>query len=165
MEAVEAFPNGVIVVPEKQSIIQRFKKYYKEKIIDTGKSENFEKTVDKVATGVKTAVKVAGTIATVILVICPADGPFGEVCTVLATPALCALVDKVADMAKKTTISAKRDMEKTMGYEGMGQTDIEGYNDLKDVVEDAIGIKKASNDFNSATHPDNTQEEEKSHTM
>ena len=93
---------------------------------------------------------------------CPADGPFGELCTALATPALCALVDKIADMAKKTTISAKRDMEKAMGYEGLGQTDIEGYSNLKDVVNDAIGVKNASSEYYAATSP---SEEENTHTM
>ena len=163
METAQAIPDGMIVIPEKQSVIQKFKKYYKENIIDTGKSEQFEKTVDKVANGVKTAVKVVGTVATVVLVVCPADGPFGEVFTALATPALCVLVDKIADMAKKTTISAKRDMEKAMGYEGMGQTDVEGYTNLKDVVNDAIGIKKASNDYNAATS--HAEEQEQTHTM
>lgn len=162
METTQSIPSGMIIVPEKQNVIQRFKEYYKKNIIDTGKSEKFEKTVDKVAKGVKTAVKVVGTVATVILVLCPADGPFGELCTALATPALCALVDKIADMAKKTTISAKRDMEKAMGYEGLGQTDIEGYSNLKDVVNDAIGVKNASSEYYAATSP---SEEENTHTM
>lgn len=56
----------------------------------------------------KTAVDVVGGVATVALVLCPLDGPFGEIASLLATGILHGMVsgaeriyDKIADSTKQ----------------------------------------------------------------
>ena len=84
------------------------------------------------------------------LIFCPADGPFGEVCTALATPALCTLVDKVADAEKKLAISAKRKGEELIGFKGQGvNPDVQGYESLDEIVKDAKSVRNDLNQFES----------------
>jgi hypothetical protein len=85
---------------------------YKENFIDTGISSEIEEKIDKDAKRTKKFVKFAGSVATVVLLFCPADGPFGEIATLFATPAFCALVDAAAELKKKTLITGKRSVEK-----------------------------------------------------
>ena len=92
--------------------LEHIREEYKEKYIDTGKAQEIEAKIDEKAKRKKKIIKVAGTVATVALIFIPADGPFGELCTILATPALCALVDVSAEIQKKMEITGKRTIEK-----------------------------------------------------
>ena len=92
--------------------VENIQNSYKENIVDTGISSDIEEKIEKDAKRTKKLVKVAGSIATVVLLFCPADGPFGEIATLFATPAFCALVDVAADLKKKSLITGKRAVEK-----------------------------------------------------
>ncbi|MGM9877581.1 MAG: hypothetical protein ACI33S_02925 [Bacilli bacterium] len=101
---------------------------YQKNIVDTGISSEIEEKIDKQTKATKTAVKVAGTIATIVLMVCPADGPFGEIATLLATPAFCKLAEIAAEIKKKTLISAKRSAEKYILHVESKNESVEGYN-------------------------------------
>lgn len=92
--------------------VENIQNSYKENFIDTGISYEIEEKIDKDAKRTKKLIKVAGSVATVALLFCPADGPFGEMATLLATPSFCALVDVAADLKKKSLITGKRAVEK-----------------------------------------------------
>ena len=121
--------------------IDNIREEYKEKVVDTGKSQRMEELIEEKADKAKKQIKIMGTLATVALVFIPADGPFGELCTALATPGLCALVDLTADIEKKLLITGKRGIEKSLLKVDAGGT-IEGYDLTKDdLVRDLIEAK------------------------
>lgn len=132
---------------KKKLNMENIRKEYKEKMIDTGKAQQLEEEIEKKAKRTKRTIRVLGTIATVVLIFVPADGPFGEICTALATPGLCALVDIATDIKKKALITGKRGIEKGIlhvdgssdkvkGYDFNSQEEIIGdFKDLKDKIK------------------------------
>ena len=56
-------------------------------------SLNSEEKVDDAVNTTKSIISIAGTIATIIMTVCPVDGPIGEILIVLATPQLVKAVD------------------------------------------------------------------------
>ena len=120
---------------------------YKENIVDTGISNDIEEKIEKDAKATKTGIKIVGTIATVALMFCPADGPFGEALTLLATPAFCALVDLAAEVKKKVLISGKRGIEKHFLKVDNANQNITGYNmENGEIVEDFVNLAKGINE-------------------
>lgn len=133
---------------KKAMNIEKIRKDYKEKFIDTGKSQEFEAMLEKDAKAKKKVIKVVGTAATIALIFVPADGPFGELCTLLATPALCALVDISTEIKKKAAISGKRAAEKYVLHVDGSNKDVKGFSlDKKELIDDFTSLKKAVNDF------------------
>lgn len=158
-------PEQVIMVNEDRNFVERakgfmkqqnekiknFKNNYEENYIKTGKSAQLEEKIEAYAKKKKRVIKIAGTIATVALTICPADGPFGEICTALATPGLCALVDIATNIQKKMLIAGKREAEKLFLNVDGSSGNVEAYNlengkvvsDLKDLMENLDNFSKA----------------------
>jgi hypothetical protein len=135
---------------DKKQTLEKLRTDYKEKIVDTGKSKEIEQKIEDDAKRTKRAIKIAGTIATVALAFCPADGPFGEICAALATPGLCALVDVAADIKKKTLITGKRSIEKHLLKVDDSNGDIKGYNlENGEIVEDFKNLLSIANDLSS----------------
>ena len=99
-------------VDKAKQKMEEIRKNYKEKMIDTGKSQELEEKIEMDAERTKKIIRGAGTAATIALIFIPADGPFGEMATLLATPALCGLVDVCADLKKKALVTGKRGIEK-----------------------------------------------------
>ncbi len=144
---------NIALTVEDRSTIDKIKEYfgklsldnireeYKEKVVDTGKSQKIEEFIEEKAEKAKKQIRIMGTLATVALIFIPADGPFGELCTAIATPGLCALVDLAANIEKKLLITGKRGIEKSLLKVDAGGT-IEGY-DLKndELVKDLINAK------------------------
>ena len=132
-------------VEKAKEKMENIRQLYKEKMIDTGKSQELEEQIEKEAEATKKMVRVAGTIATVALIFVPADGPFGEIATLVATPALCALVDVCADIRKKTIITGKRSIEKyVLNVDGSNEK-IEAFNlnNKEAFIKDFKELKKA----------------------
>ena len=132
-------------VEKAKEKMENIRQFYKEKMIDTGKSQELEEQIEKEAEATKKMVRVAGTIATVALIFVPADGPFGEIATLFATPALCALVDVCADIRKKTIITGKRSIEKyVLNVDGSNEK-IEAFNlnNKEAFIKDFKELKKA----------------------
>lgn len=103
--------ENTIILNEDRNTINKFRNWYKEKLIDTGKSKKFEEKLDKSLALQKKAIAIAGSVATVVLIFCPADGPVGEICTALATPLLVKLVDLKGKIIKNVLIGGKRKLE------------------------------------------------------
>lgn len=113
---------------------------YQENIVDTGISEDIEKKIDDDAKATQAVIGVLGTAATVALTFCPVEGPFGELLTLLATPAFCALVGVAAEIKKKVLISGKRGFEKFfMKAEGGQNPQVSGYSlDNNEAIDDFV---------------------------
>lgn len=151
-------PENVMMVEEKRSFIEKAKQKmeeiratYKEKFVDTGKAQKLEEEIEKRAERKKKEIKVAGRLATIALAICPADGPFGEICAALATPGLCALVDIAAEIQKKALITGKRIAEKYILKVDGSNGNVAGYNlNNNEIIEDIDSLKSAINEFSGA---------------
>ena len=140
--------RGLIDKAKKAMGLEHIREEYKKKYIDTGKAQKIEAKIDEKAKKKKKIIKVVGGVATVALVFIPADGPFGELCTVLATPALCALVDVSADIKKKALITEKRAVEKYFLHVDGTNKDVKGFSlDRKELTEDFTKLKEAVNDL------------------
>lgn len=129
--------------------MEEIRQGYKENMIDNGKSQKLEEMIDKQAKRKKKAIKIAGPIATVALIFIPADGPFAELATFFATPALCALVDTCTDLKKKALISGKRGFEKhVLNVDGANEK-VTGFdlNDKKSFINDFKDLNKKIDDF------------------
>ena len=149
---------NVIKVTEGRNFVNKAKEkmnnvrqLYKEKMIDTGKSQDLEEKIEKNAELLKKKIRIAGTLATVALIFVPADGPFGEMATFFATPALCALVDVCADLRKKALISGKRGIEKYVLKVDGSNEKIEGFdiNNNTAFIKDFKDLKKAADNVRS----------------
>jgi hypothetical protein len=103
--------ENTIALKEDRGTVEKFRSWYKEKFIDTGKSSDFEEKLDEKIKREKRIVKIAGTIATIVLIFVPADGPIGELCTAAATPLLVKLVDLKGKIQKGVILNGKRELE------------------------------------------------------
>jgi hypothetical protein len=102
--------TGTVMIQEPRKIKENFASWYQKKIIETGKSASFEEKFDKSINIATKSVYIAGSIATIVLIFCPADGPFGELCTIAATPVLAKIVEEGGKLLKKVVIKdVKRD--------------------------------------------------------
>lgn len=71
-------------------------------------SDEFEQKLDNGIDFAKGTVAVLGTTATIILTICPFDGPVGEILVGLATPGLVTAVDALGEEIKKIYKDGKK---------------------------------------------------------
>ena len=145
MNVLQVDENRDFINKAKEKMnIEKIRNDYKEKYIDTGKSQEFEARLEEDAKRKKKIIKIAGTAATIALIFIPADGPFGELCTILATPALCALVDGSTDIKKKLAITGKRAAEKYILHVDGSNKNVKGYSlDKKDIIEDFTNLKSS----------------------
>ena len=90
--------DGTIVLEENRSVIDKFRFWYKEDVV-------------------KNTIYVAGGVATVVLAICPADGPVGEAIAIIATPLLAKVVEAGATLVKDVVIGTKRVVEDKVVHE------------------------------------------------
>jgi len=138
--------SGTVMVQEPRKIKENFASWYNKKLIETGKSASFEEKFDKGIDIATKTVYVAGSIATVVLIFCPADGPFGELCTIAATPVLAKLVEEGGKLLKKVVIKdVKRDLIEGTIVQKDGSSQSVIIPDAN-IVEDA---KVMANDINS----------------
>ena len=92
--------EGVITVDASREELERLKAWRAEQAKKVVNKSNAETIIDKVVDVTKCVVGVAGTIATVVLAICPLDGPAGEIATIAATPSLVAAVESSRNLLK-----------------------------------------------------------------
>lgn len=143
--------TNLIVVPEERQEIKEVKKgmkkkknklqeKYQEKVVDTGASDKIDKAIDTVTGVEKFAIGALGTVATVALAICPADGPVGEICTAVATPGVIQLAELKADIEKKLVHSAKGLFEKKVMQVDKENDNVVVYNDQGEVMNDFMNV-------------------------
>lgn len=142
--------ESTIVLEEPRSVVDKFRNWYKEKVIDTGRAATTEEAIDRNIEIEKKVVKVAGTIATIVLLFCPADGPVGEICTALATPLLVKLVELKGDLTKKILIGGKRKFEADFIKEDGSSSKIEvpEFN-LEEITKDFVEVKQSTEAFSN----------------
>lgn len=99
--------KNVIGVSVKRDEKEKISKYFKDSA-DYIASDDFEKKLDIGIDIAKGTVGVLGATATVLLLICPFDGPVGEIVSFLATPGLVFAVGKLGDELKKTYRTSKK---------------------------------------------------------
>lgn len=103
--------EGTIVVEENRSVIDKFRFWYKENIIDNGKQQEFEENLDKSVEIAKNAIYFGGGALTVTLALCPVDGPIGEAIAIIATPLLAKVVEKGATLIKDAVVTVAEKVE------------------------------------------------------
>ena len=96
--------DGTVVVEENRSVIDKFRFWYKENILDNGKQQEFEENLDKSVEIAKNAIYFGGGALTVTLALCPVDGPVGEAIAVIATPLLAKAVEKGVSLIKDAVV-------------------------------------------------------------
>lgn len=121
--------DGTIVVEENRSVIDGFRFLYKEKVIDTGKAQEFEENLDKGIEIAKNVIYIAGGVVTVALALCPADGPVGEAIAMIATPLLAKVAEGAFTLVKDAVIGTKRAFEEKVIHEN-------GASDKVNITED-----------------------------
>lgn len=83
---------GILAIPEKRDNINKFKKFNTE-------------DVNRIVDSTKALVTIGGVVATVVLAVCPIDGPVGEIATLLATPLLVKQVEKLREPLKTLMVN------------------------------------------------------------
>lgn len=142
--------KNTIAIKEKRSTVNRFKSWYIESLINTGKTEQFEEKVEEYISKEKKLVYIVGSLATIVLVFCPIDGPIGEVCSLLATPTLATLIDVKCKMLKKVIIGSKRKIEAEFIHQNGSSSKIDMPNfSLEDLIIDAKDTKKACDNYSN----------------
>ncbi|MDD2378144.1 MAG: hypothetical protein PHD10_05135 [Bacilli bacterium] len=139
--------SGTIIIQEPRKTKEKFSSWYEKKFIETGKSKDFEEKFDQAINVATQSVVVAGSAATVALIFCPVDGPFGELCTIAATPVLAKLVEECGKLLKKVVIKdIKRDLIEGTIVQKDGSSESVIIPD-GNIVEDAKNISKDLNEF------------------
>lgn len=98
--------EGIITIKDTKENLEKLKQWQKDKIKQI--TNNPEKSIDKAVDVTKSVVTFAGTTATVVLAVCPLDGPVGEIATMLATPALVKAVESSRDVLKSIFVTKDR---------------------------------------------------------
>lgn len=137
---------GTIVKEEERESVNKFRKFYQEKVVDTGISEGIDKTyavMNNVKTvAANTAIRVTGSAGTIAAAICPVDGPVGEVVVGALTVALPVAIKALGELDTKLMTGAKDLVEtKVIGVEKPEQEkgkviDMESIKELKDQLLD-----------------------------
>ena len=92
--------EGVITVQASRDEVERLKAWKKEQVKEVTQKSGTEKVIDSAVDVAKCVVMFAGAVATVALMICPADGPFGEIACMAAQPALLKAVESCRGVLK-----------------------------------------------------------------
>jgi hypothetical protein len=92
--------EGIITVDASREEVARLKEWRAEEAKKVANKSNTETVIDRVIDITKCVVGFAGTVATVVLAICPLDGPAGEIAAIAATPGLMAAVESGRDLLK-----------------------------------------------------------------
>lgn len=136
--------DGIVAIKEEREFITKFRKFYQEKIVDTGLSKGFDKMyggVNKIKTFIANAViRITGSAGTIAAAVCPADGPVGEVVIGAITVALPAAITAAGELDTKLMTGAKDLVEtKVIG--------VEKPEEEKEKIMDLESIKELKNQF------------------
>ena len=136
--------EGSLVIQEERGTINKFRTWYKEKVIDTGKSQKVEKLYDDVINIVNSVDNtITNAASTIIGIIYP------EVSSITQyVPALTKFKTKCLDFGKKAIINSKRFIEaKFIGVNGENKEVIlpsfnteQLGNDIKESIRDVTTV-------------------------
>ena len=100
--------EGVITISDSRENLERMKEWRRKEATKVINQNNTENIIDNVIDITKSVVSVAGAVATVVMTICPFDGPLGETATILATPALVQAVESSRNLLKGIFVNKDR---------------------------------------------------------
>lgn len=129
--------EGFITVKESRERMAAMQDWGAKMRAAISNSLNSEEKVDKAVNTTKSIISIAGTIATIIMTICPVDGPIGEILIVLATPQLVKAVDASRGVLKGAVNSDPQQVTAAFA-------DVLG--NVKEIIFRGEGIAEAVND-------------------
>ena len=101
--------EGVITIQDSREHLTEMQQWRLNEAMKVNKNLKAEKTIDTIVDVAKTVVSVAGTVATVAMMICPLDGPAGELATMAATPGLVNAVESSRTLLKGIFVTKNTD--------------------------------------------------------
>ena len=128
--------EGVITIKESRSHLDALIHWGAKMCAAISNSLNSEEKVDNAVNTTKSIISIAGTIATIIMTICPVDGPIGEILIVLATPQLVKAVDASRGVLKGAVNSDPKQVTAAFA-------DVLG--NVKEIITRGKGIAEAVN--------------------
>ena len=135
--------EGVITVEATREELDRLKEWRAEQAKKVANKSSAESVIDTVIDVTKCVVGFAGAVATVVLAICPLDGPAGEIATIAATPSLVAAVESGRSLLKGLIV------EKNPEQISAALADIKG--NVKDISIKDINLLKTKKISDEAT--------------
>ena len=101
--------EGIITIQDTRENLDKMKEWRSREASKIINQNNTEIIIDNIVDVTKSVVSFAGTVATVVMAICPFDGPAGEIATMLATPALVNAVEAGRGLLKGVFVSHDRE--------------------------------------------------------
>lgn len=146
--------EGYICVNENRQILEMMKEKKLETLKHIEKNHFKEKLIDKSIDIAKGVVTVAGAALTVVMAVCPFDGPVGEIATVLATPALVKAIESSRNLLKATFV--EKNSENISGalidvYGNVKQINLKDYNFVQNTKSDDAMLEKSEVGFEEFT--------------
>ena len=107
MEDMENKENSsnVLLTLEDREILEKMKEAKINKLKEIEINKKKSDAIDAGCEIAKGVVKVAGSVLTVVLAVCPLDGPVGEIVTVLGSAALIKAIDSSKDLLKASLVN------------------------------------------------------------
>lgn len=124
--------EGTLVVKEERGVVNKFQNWYKEKMIDTNKAQEFESKFTKTVDFVSKAEEVKDKIGTVVIGFIPEVKFLAPL-----IPALTKIKTKMFELEKNLVIKAKRGIEaKFIGVDGTNQDVVIPEMNVNEIVKD-----------------------------
>ena len=97
--------EGVITIQDSRSNVDALKSWRAKEVATLSRSAKNENKIDNAVNITKSIVSIAGTIATIVMSLCPVDGPVGDTLTVLAKPQLVGAVEASRGLLKGAIVN------------------------------------------------------------
>ena len=124
--------EGTLVVKEERNIVDKFKSWYKEKMIDTNASAKLEEGFSMAMKFSKGYNKIIGKIGTVVLTFIPDAAIFAPI-----VEPICKVKQALLDVEENLVLKGKRMIEaKFIGVDGSSEKVVLPDFDLKQIGED-----------------------------
>lgn len=96
--------GGIVCTLEDREILEKMKQAKIQKLKEIEISKQRERVIDTGFDIAKGVVMVAGSVLTVVMTVCPVDGPVGEIATVLGSAALLKALDSGKELLKASLV-------------------------------------------------------------
>lgn len=100
-----ALNGGMIAIKDNRRNVEAIKQNTRNLFTVEEQMHNKEKSIDGFIDGAKKVVEVCGVALTIIMAICPLDGPIGEWAAALGTPAILGALEAGRGLLKSTFVT------------------------------------------------------------
>lgn len=142
--------EGIITVDASREEVERLKAWRAEQAKKVASKSNTETVIDRVIDITKCVVGFAGAVATVVLAVCPLDGPAGEIAAAAATPGLVAAVESGRGLLKGIFV------EKNPEQINAALADLQGH--VKDISIKDVNLLKTKKVSDETARPQVTDQ-------